>query len=104
MRKTFLNVPKVEILFENGAKLSALFDSGSEVNLVEEMVHEGINVPVLPFKNVVLVTSFGERNEKVRKQTFVNFAMAEDTFGRSQWTNGVRHELSSLNRTLGSWV
>jgi hypothetical protein len=53
MRKTFLNVPKMGILFENGAKLSALLDSGSEVNLAEEMAHEGINAPVLPFETMV---------------------------------------------------
>jgi hypothetical protein len=32
------------------------------------------------------------------------FTKSDCSEGRSQWPRGLRHELSSLARTLGSWV
>jgi hypothetical protein len=50
--------------------LKAIVDSGSEVNLISQNIYErlmkaGITMPVLPVENVVLVTSFGKRSNRI---------------------------------------
>jgi hypothetical protein len=63
--------PEVEIVFRDGTEIRAILDSGSEVNLLSERVYDklvksGVEVPVLPLENVVLVTAFGRRSWKIR--------------------------------------
>jgi hypothetical protein len=69
--------PQVEIVFSNGTSIRAILDSGSEVNLLSEKVYDrlvksGVEVPVLPLENVVLVTAFGRRSRKIRSQALVD--------------------------------
>jgi hypothetical protein len=44
------------------------------------MINSGINVPTLPLEGVVLITAFGKRSNKVRKQSMVAFTMCESRF------------------------
>jgi hypothetical protein len=65
--------PLVEVLFEGEVKVRAILDSGSDVNLLSQNVYDklvstGINIPTLPLENVILVTAFGKRSIRVRKQ------------------------------------
>jgi hypothetical protein len=51
--------------------INAILDSGSEVNLLSEGVYEklikaGVDIPVLPVENVVLMTAFGKRSKRIR--------------------------------------
>ena len=77
--------PQVGIVFSNGTRIRAILDSGSEVNLLSERVYDrlvksGLEVPVLPLQNVVLVTAFGRRSKKIRSQALVEFAIGSDIF------------------------
>jgi hypothetical protein len=75
----------VGIVFSNGTRIRAILDSGSEVNLLSERVYDrliksGVEVPVLPLENIVLVTAFGRRSKKIRSQALVEFAVGRDVF------------------------
>jgi hypothetical protein len=64
---------------------SERFDSGSEVNLLSECVYDrlvksGVEVPVLPLENVVLVTAFGRRSRKIRSQALIEFTIGRGIF------------------------
>jgi hypothetical protein len=54
---------EVQIEIKNVAKVKAILDSGSEVNLLSERIYDlsvksEVEVPMLPIKNVVLVAAF----------------------------------------------
>jgi hypothetical protein len=55
------------------------------VNIISERAFEEINkeiqfIPILPVENVVLVTAFGERSTKIKKQVLLEFIIGEDKF------------------------
>jgi hypothetical protein len=75
----------VGIVFSNGTRIRAILDSGSEVNLLSERVYDrliksGVEAPVLPLENIVLVTAFGRRSKKIRSQALAEFAVGRDIF------------------------
>jgi hypothetical protein len=77
--------PLLEIKVENKFSIQAILDSGSEVNLISQEVYEklttaGMNIPVLPVENIVLVTAFGKRSNRIRIQAYVEFMIGTDRF------------------------
>jgi hypothetical protein len=65
--------------------ITAIVDSGSEVNLLSERVYEqltkmGLEIPVLPVENVILVTAFGKRSKRIRRQALLEFSISHDVF------------------------
>jgi predicted aspartyl protease len=76
---------QVEIRVENKFYITAILDSGSEVNLLSERVYNnliksGVRLLSLPVEGVVLVTAFGKRSNRIRQQTLTSFEIEEDTF------------------------
>ena len=77
--------PQVNISFGNGISASALLDTGSEANILTEKLYDqligaGIDVPTLPLENVALVTAFGRRTKRIKKQALIQFFVGEDRF------------------------
>jgi hypothetical protein len=77
--------PQVNVTIGGGTQISAILDSGSEVNLLSESIYEqllkaGIEVPELPLENVVLVTAFGKRSNRIRRQALIEFTIGNDLF------------------------
>jgi hypothetical protein len=51
-------IPAVELILENGKKIKAILDTGSEINLLTEIVYlelkeSGVEIPTLPVEKVV---------------------------------------------------
>jgi hypothetical protein len=72
-------------LATNGIQISSILDSGSEVNLLsgsnyEKLIKAGIKAPELPLENVVLVTAFGKRSQRIRRQALIEFTIGNDLF------------------------
>jgi hypothetical protein len=40
----------------------------------------GIEIPTLPVESVVLITAFGKKSNKIRKQALVEFNLGKDEF------------------------
>jgi predicted aspartyl protease len=77
--------PLIEMKVNNRFILNAIVDSGSEVNLISQNIYErlmkaGITMPVLPVENVVLVTAFGKRSNRIRVQVFIEIRVGVDRF------------------------
>jgi hypothetical protein len=77
--------PQVDITISNGIQISAILDSGSEVNLLsgsnyEKLIKAGIEAPELPLENMVLVTAFGKRSQRIRRQALIEFTIGNDLF------------------------
>jgi hypothetical protein len=77
--------PLLEIKLRNEVVITAILDSGSEVNLISQEIYEqltkaGTNIPVLPVENIVLVTAFGRRSNRIRIQAYVEFTIGADRF------------------------
>jgi hypothetical protein len=75
----------VDITLEDGTQISAIPDSGSEVNLLSESIYEQllksrVELPELPLENVVLVRAFGKRSKRIRQQALIEFTVGEDRF------------------------
>jgi hypothetical protein len=70
---------------QNKVTFKAILDTGSEVNLLTESVYFdltklGVEIPTLPVESVVLITAFGKKSNKIRKQALVEFNLGEDKF------------------------
>jgi hypothetical protein len=77
--------PVVELTLGNGWVIKAILVTGSEINLLTESVYLGLNesgveIPILPVESVVLITAFGKKSNKIRKQALVEFNLGEDKF------------------------
>jgi hypothetical protein len=77
--------PLIEIKLKDKVILNAIVDSGSEVNLISQSVYErlmkaSITLLELPVENIVIVTAFGKRSNRIRIQVFVEFTMGVDRF------------------------
>jgi hypothetical protein len=75
--------PLVEISLGNNMKVRASLHSGGEVNLLAESIYDklidsGADIPILPPENVVLVTAFGKRSNRVTKQAMIEFTTGRD--------------------------
>jgi hypothetical protein len=78
------NSPQVQIKLHE-FQFTAILDSGSEVNLISERVYEklidaGLQVPTLPVEGVVLVSAFGRRSKRIRRQALIEFSIGRDVF------------------------
>jgi hypothetical protein len=40
----------------------------------------GADIPTLPLENVILVTAFGKRSDRVKKQAMMEFTIGRDLF------------------------
>jgi hypothetical protein len=75
----------VELTLGNGIVVKAILDTGSEINLVTEsmysiLMESGVEIPTLPVESVVLITAFGKKSNKIRKQALLEFNLGEDKF------------------------
>jgi hypothetical protein len=66
-------------------KFIAILDSGSEVNLLSDRIYEeltaaGVVIPILPVEGVVLVTAFGRRSKRIRRQALFEFEIGQHVF------------------------
>jgi hypothetical protein len=76
--------PQVDVTVRDGTQISAILDSASEVNLLSESIYEkllkaGVEVPELPLENVVFMTAFGKRSNRIRRQA-LEFTVDKDLF------------------------
>jgi hypothetical protein len=77
--------PLVEVALGRDVRARAILDSGSEVNLIAQNIYDklvslGIDIPTLPLENVVLVTAFGKKSNRVKRQALIPFAIGTETF------------------------
>jgi hypothetical protein len=77
--------PQIEITFNDKCKSIAILDTGIEVSMLSErvymkMIKSVIDVCTLPLEVVVLITAFGKRSNKDRKQAMVEFTISEGKF------------------------
>jgi hypothetical protein len=77
--------PQLTIQALGKFNITAILDSGSEVNLLSERIYEELrkielNIPVLPVENVLLVTAFGRGSKRIRRQALVEFKIGQDVF------------------------
>jgi hypothetical protein len=42
------------------------------------LVNTGAAVPTLPLENVVLITAFGKRSERIKSQALIEFEIGEE--------------------------
>jgi hypothetical protein len=61
----------------------------------------GYKLDILPFRQLVNLLGV---NRRVAREDKVKYFKVHINWRRSQWPRGLRHEPSSLARTLGSWV
>jgi hypothetical protein len=76
---------QLEITITGKFVMNAIIDTGSKVNLIsgeifEKLVKAGVQIPVLPVENVVLVAAFGKRSKRIRQQALLDFTMENDRF------------------------
>jgi hypothetical protein len=55
------------------------------VNLVAEKVYDqlieaGMSIPELPLENVALISAFGTKTRRIKKQSLLEFCIGEDKF------------------------
>jgi hypothetical protein len=77
----------VELTLGNGIVVKAILDTGSEINLLTESVYSsltksGVEIPTLPVESVVLVTAFGKKSNKIRKQALVEFNLGGEIISK----------------------
>jgi hypothetical protein len=66
-------------------KVRAILDSGSEVNLLTQSIYyklidSGADISTLTLENVILVTAFGKRLNRVKKREMLEFTIGRDLF------------------------
>jgi hypothetical protein len=49
-------------------------------SIYEQLLKVGVEVPELPLENVVLVTAFGKRSKRIRRQALIEFTIGNDLF------------------------
>jgi hypothetical protein len=80
-----ISSPQMTISVSGKFDITAIVDSGSEVNLLSDRVYEqlakvGLEIPVLPVENIILVTAFGKRSKRIRRQALLEFSISHDVF------------------------
>jgi hypothetical protein len=79
------NSPQADVQVLDKFKFTAILDSGSDVNLLSERIYEerteaGAEIPILPVEGVALVTAFGRRSKRIRRQALLEFEIGQDVF------------------------
>jgi hypothetical protein len=74
--------------------IKAILDTGSEINLLAGSVYEKLiklwaDVPTLPLENATLVTAFGKKSNRSKKQTMIEYAIGSDLFESNFYTPAV---------------
>jgi hypothetical protein len=77
--------PQVVIKGKDGTEISALLDSGSEINLLSGRMYQklklaGIELLELPVQGIVLITAFESKSRKIKTQVLLEFTIGEDKF------------------------
>jgi hypothetical protein len=75
----------IEISVGEGMVIKAILGTGSEINLLAGSVYEkliklGADVPTQPLENVTLVTTFGKKSNRIKKQATIEYAIGSDLF------------------------
>jgi hypothetical protein len=75
----------IEISVGEGMVIKAILDTGCEINLLAGSVHEklikfGVDVPTLLLENVTLVTAFGQKSNRIKKQAMIEYAIGSNLF------------------------
>jgi hypothetical protein len=83
--KEMLTCPHIEIKLNSELTVSAICDTGSDANLLNEQIYDqlierDIKIPTLPLENVALVTAFGKHTRRIKKQALIEFKIGEDVF------------------------
>jgi hypothetical protein len=83
--ESLVKSPVIEISVGEGMVFKAILDTGSEVNLLTGSVYEKLiklraDVPTLPLENVTLVTAFGKKSNRIKKQDMTEYAIRNDLF------------------------
>ena len=78
------NCPRVEVRFGDQA-VDCYIDSGSEVSVISEKLYNKLVLKGLPtyeigINNAVLITAFGNRTKRLKKQVYLEFAIGQDVF------------------------
>jgi hypothetical protein len=77
--------PQVNISFGRDISACAILDTGSDANILTERVYDqlieaGVTIPTSPLEGVVLITAFGKRTRRIKKQALLEFYIGEDKF------------------------
>jgi hypothetical protein len=77
------NYPHIDIRIGNG-NVKGVIDTGSEINLITEdlyaqLLSQGIEME-LKLQSTVLVTAFGSRSRRMKKQVYISFFIGDDCF------------------------
>jgi hypothetical protein len=78
------NCPHIDIKIGNG-NVTGVIDTGSEINLITEDLHthlllQGLEMLELKLQSTVLVTAFGSRSWRIKKQVYIPFFIGDDCF------------------------
>ena len=73
------NCPHIDIKIGNG-NVKGVIDTGSEISWITEdlyanLLSQGLEMLELELQSTVFVTAFGSRNQRIKKQVCVPFAM-----------------------------
>jgi hypothetical protein len=76
--------PRVEVRFGD-LVVDCYIDSGSEVSVISEKLYNQLVLKGLPtyeigINNAVLITAFGNRTKRLKKQVYLEFAIGQDVF------------------------
>jgi hypothetical protein len=78
------NYPHIDIKIGNG-NVEGVIDTGSEISLITEdlcaqLLSQGIEMLKLKLQSTVLVTAFGSRSRRIKKQVYIPFFIGDDCF------------------------
>ena len=73
------NFPHINIKIGNG-NVKGVIDTGSEISLITEdlyaqLLSQGLDMLELKLQSTVLVTAFGSRSQRIKKQMYVPYVM-----------------------------
>jgi len=77
------NCPHIDIKSGNG-NVKGVIDTGSEISLIteelyEQLLSQGLETE-LKLQSTVLVTAFGSRSRRIKKQVYIPFFIRDDCF------------------------
>ena len=78
------NFPHINIKIGNG-NVKGVIDTGSEISLITEdlyaqLLSQGLDMLELKLQSTVLVTAFGSRSQRIKKQVYTQFYIGDDGF------------------------
>jgi len=71
------NCPRIDIKIGNG-NMKGVIDTGSEISLIKEdlyahLLSQGLEMLELKLQSTVLVTAFGSRSRRIKKEVYIPF-------------------------------